>query len=168
MNVFFLQRIKNHHIINPVKELRRKGFLQRIFNHGSGMFIGLCLSGSSSESNSLTKILQGSRSNIGGHDNDGISKVNTSSKTVSEITVIQYLQEHIKHIRVGFFNLIQQDYRIGLSSYFFSQLSTFFIPHVPRRCSYQSTDRELLHIFTHVDAYQGILRVKQFLGKYLG
>ena len=47
------------------------------------------------------------RPQIGGHDNDGITKIHLAAQTVGQLPVFKNLQEQIKDIRMGFFDLIQ-------------------------------------------------------------
>src|SRR5690606_39187013 len=112
VNVFFLKGIKDHHIINPVKEFWRKGLFKSAFNYTSGIFINLGAFCSCSKSYTLSKILQFPGPYIGGHNDNGIPEVNFSSKAVCQITIIQHLQEHIKYIWMCFFHLVKQEHCI--------------------------------------------------------
>ena len=72
------------------------------------------------------------------------------------------------HIRMGLLHLIQQYDCIGLSAYFFSQLSPFLIAYISRRCSDKPGYREFLHILAHINTDQVIHRVEKVFCEYLG
>ena len=98
---------------------------------------------------------------IGGHDNHGILKINRPPLTIGQSAVFQYLQQHVKHIRVGFFDLIQQQHGIGFTPYFFRHLTAFFIAHIARRRSHQTGHRVFFHVFGHVQANHGVFIAKK-------
>ena len=64
-----------------------------------------------------------------------------------------------------FFNLVDQHNRVWFSADFLCELSSFFIPDIPGRCSDKSADGELLHILTHIGTDKGIFAVKDVAGK---
>ena len=100
---------------------------------------------------------------IAGHDDDCIAEIDGATQCVCQTTIIHHLQQQVKHIRMGFLNLIEQDDGVGLATHFLCEHATFFIAYISRRSTYQSADGELLHVFAHVDANQGIGRTKHVL-----
>ncbi|GER30715.1 63 kDa protein [Striga asiatica] len=48
------------------------------------------------------------------------------------------------------------------------QLSAFFVPDIARRRPNEPRDRVLLHVLTHVDPHESLLRVEHVRGKGLG
>ena len=78
------------------------------------------------------------------------------------MALVEYLQKDVVDIRMCLFNFVQQYHGIGLSAYFFGKLSAFFVTYISRRRSDKSGDGEFLHVFTHVEADNGFLCVKQF------
>ena len=69
---------------------------------------------------------------------------------------------------MGLFYFVKQNYAIGLAPYPLAQLTSFFKSHIPRRCSDESGDIELLHIFAHVQTYHIVFRVKKIFSQRLG
>src|SRR5687768_3406243 len=59
-----------------------------------------------------------------------------------------------------FFDLVEQDHTVGLSSDSFSKLSSFFVANISRRCTNEPGDSKLLHVFTHIDPDKGFLAVE--------
>src|SRR5437660_6021532 len=45
-------------------------------------------------------LLQVTRANVGGHDNDGILEIHGVAQAVGEMTVLKYLQQDVEHIRM--------------------------------------------------------------------
>ena len=61
------------------------------------------------------------------------------------------------------FHLIQQNYRVRLPAHSLCQLTALLVTNVSGRCSDQTADAELLHIFTHINSNDVVLIVKQCL-----
>src|SRR5690606_11458333 len=62
---------------------------------------------------------------------------------------------------MGFFDFIQKDYRVGLSSYRLGQLSSLIIPDITWRRTDQAADRMPLLILGHIDPYHGIVIIEE-------
>ena len=60
-----------------------------------------------------------------------------------------------------FFHFVEEDHGIRATAHSFSELSSCLIADVSRRSTDQTTDRVLLHVFTHVDANHRVFTVKQ-------
>ena len=45
---------------------------------------------------------------VRGHDDDGVLEVHLAPRAVGQQAVVQHLQQHIEHVRVRLFNLVQQ------------------------------------------------------------
>src|SRR5450631_4433555 len=73
----------------------------------------------------------------------------------------------MKNIRMSFFYFIEKNNGIWFSTYFFSQLTAFFISYISRRRSYKTRDGEFFHVFTHIDPDKIVGCIKEELGKYL-
>ena len=43
---------------------------------------------------------------------------------------VQHLQQHVEHVRMGFFHLVQQDHAIRLATHGFGQIAAFFIADI--------------------------------------
>ena len=126
------------------------------------------LLGGRAEAHARAKFCELTCPDVGRHDDDGVAEVDLSTQAVCQLTVVQGLQKQIEHVRVGFFNLVQQHNGVGATAYLFSELSSFFVADVARRRSNQPRHGKLLHVLGHVDADQRFFRVKHERGKHLG
>ena len=98
---------------------------------------------------------------VGSHDQDGILEVNRTSLGIGDTTVIQYLQQYVKHIGMCFFDFIEQYHTVRFSPHGFGQLTALFVSYVSGRRSDQTRDRILLHVLTHIDTHHVVLIVEQ-------
>src|SRR4029077_8611853 len=114
------------------------------------------------------KVFQLAGADIGSHNDEGILKVHLAAKADGKLSIIQYLQDDIENVRVGFFNLIKQYYRVWLTAYLLSKLSAFFISHISGRSANKAAEGEFFHILTHIHAYKRIIAVEHIAGKRAG
>ena len=98
---------------------------------------------------------------VRGHDDEGVLEVHHPPFVIRQTTVIQYLQQHIEHIRMGFLDLIEQDNRVGFPTDCFCQLTSFIVSHVSRRCTDESGGTELLLVLGHIDTRDHIFVIEQ-------
>ena len=94
------------------------------------------------------------RTGIGGHHNNDISKISLSTIVVCQCAVIHHLKKDIEHIRVCFFDLVQQKYCMWCFVDCFGQQTTLIKTDVTRRCANQSRYGMSFHVFRHVIADQ--------------
>ena len=99
--------------------------------------------------------------NVGGHDQNRVLEVHSSSLGIGNTTIIQYLQQYIEYIRMGFFHLIKKDNGVWTSSDCLCQLSAFFIAYISWRRSDQTGYGVFLHILTHVNTHHILFIIKQ-------
>ena len=95
-------------------------------------------------------------------------EVHRAPLRIGQAAVVQHLQKHVEHVRVRLFDFVKQHHRIGLSAHGLGQLAALLVAHVSRRRSDQAGHGEFLHVLAHVDAYHGLLVVKQRLCQRLG
>ena len=113
------------------------------------------------------KFLQLPRTDIGGHNDNRILEIDGSAIIVSQTAFIQYLEQDVEHVRMGFLNLIQQDNGIRLATNLFGQLAAFLIAHISRSGTNHTRYGVFLHILAHIDTYQGIGRAKHIFCQLL-
>ena len=129
----------------------------------------LCrLGGFGAEAHARAEVLQLARADVGGHYEDGVLEIDLATHTIGELSLVKDLQQHIVHVVVGFLDFIKQYDRVGLAAYLFGKLAALFVSHVARRRTDETRYGVLLHIFAHIDADDGILRVEKILGQHLG
>ena len=108
-----------------------------------------------------THLLDHLRAKVGGHDDDRILEVHRAPLAVGHATVVEHLQQHIKHIRVRLLNFVEQDHGIRFAPHRFGQVAALFIADIAGRRADQAGDRMLLHEFTHVDTDHVFFRIKE-------
>mmetsp|Transcript_10351 Transcript_10351/g.25906 ORF Transcript_10351/g.25906 Transcript_10351/m.25906 type:complete len:480 (+) Transcript_10351:1440-2879(+) len=108
------------------------------------------------------------RADVRGHDDDAILEINQAALRVGDSPIIQHLEKQVEYLSVGFFHFVEEHHRVGTPSYGLSQLPSFLVANVTGRRTYQSRHRVLFHVFRHVDANQGVLRIEHELRECLG
>ena len=101
------------------------------------------------------------RPDVRGHDDDGILEIHRAALVVGQAAVVKHLQQDVEHIRVGFFDLVQQYHGIGLSPDRFGQLPALFISHVARGRSDQPRNGMPFLVFRHIDPHHAVLVVEE-------
>ena len=156
-NVVFCQWFKHNCFIQTVQEFRTEVCTQILHNQ-----ISRLLGNAAVILNTIQQILG---SDVGGHDQNGVFEINSTTLGVGDTAIIEYLQQNVEYIRMCFLDLIEQNDRIWFSAHCLGQLSAFLVAYVSRRRSDQTGDGVLLHIFTHIDSNHVVLIVKQLFCK---
>ena len=101
--MFPLQGLEHDYVVNAVEKLRPEiileKFLDRRFRFGE----------------ILAQDLVGTK--VAGHDNDSVLEVHHPAFAIGQAAIIQYLQQHVEHVAVGFFNLVQQYDAVGTAAH---------------------------------------------------
>ena len=90
-------------------------------------------------------------SGIARHDDDSVLEVCRSSLVVGQPSVVEYLQQDVEHIGVGFLYLVEQQNAVGFSSDGFGELAALVVADISRRCTDETAYGVLLLVFAHVD-----------------
>ncbi len=80
----------------------------------------------------------------------------TIGPAIRQTAVIEDLQQHVEHIRVCLFDLIEQHNGIRLAAHGLGQLTALIIAYISRRRTDQTRHGVLLHILGHIETDQGI------------
>ena len=75
---------------------------------------------------------------------------------IGDLAVIQNLQQHVQHVRMGLFDLVEQNDGVGLPADLLRQLACLVIAHIARRRAHQPGDGVLLHKLRHIQPDQRI------------
>ena len=86
---------------------------------------------------------------------------------VGQQSVLEYLEQDIENIGMRFFNLVEQNYRIGLAANLLGQLSALVVADIAGRRTDKLRGRVLLHVFGHIDAYHRVLVAEHHVGERL-
>ena len=131
-----VELVECNDVVDTVQEFGRECLVERFLNNRPGEFFVAYRAGV--ESDAASEIFELTGSHVGGHDDDGILKVDFATHAVGNMTFVHDLQQEVEDIGVSFFELIEQYDRVGFAAHLFGQLSAFFISHISRRCTDQS------------------------------
>ena len=104
-----LKWMKNDNIIDSIDKLRTKVTADYLEHRRFHIIIV----------GSAGFLLNNMTAEVGCHNYYCMSKVDGSALPVRQASIIQYLQQNIKYIRMRFFHLVQQNHRIGTSAHGF-------------------------------------------------
>ena len=117
--------IEGNDLIHTVNELRTQEFPQCLH----GLFLHHIGFGSTEAQTAHTAF----GACVGSHHNNGVLKVHHTALGIGDTAVIQNLQQHIQHIGVSLFDLIEENHRVRTAADLFRQLSSFVIAHIAGR-----------------------------------
>ena len=105
------------------------------------------------------------RADIRGHDDDRIAEVDVAAERVGEAALLHDLEQHVGHVRVRLFDLVEQHHAVRMAADAFGQLAAFAVPDVAGRGADETAHVELLHELGHVDLDQGVGVAEHELGE---
>ena len=108
------------------------------------------------------------RTQVGGHDDDGVLEVHHATLRVGQATVFQDLQQRVEQVGVSLLHLVEQDHGEGLAADLLGQLAALIVANVAGRRTEQTGDGVLLLVLGHIQGDERILIAEQELGKCLG
>ena len=121
-----------HNLIDTVDEFRLKHTLylfHHVFLHL--VIISLCiLFGCKAQ---IFRVNNSLCTGITCHNQHRIFEADLSTLRIRNMSIIQYLQEYIKHIRMCLFNLVKQNYRVRISANLLAKLTALFKANISRR-----------------------------------
>src|SRR5215468_7198219 len=85
-DLFAVQRVEQHDLVNTVEELRPEGVIE--FAHYRIAHAGLIL-----PRHTFNDMAGG----VAGHDDHRVLEIHRAALTVSQATLVQYLQENVEH-----------------------------------------------------------------------
>ena len=80
-----------------------------------------------------THLLDMLATDIRSHHDNSIFEVNSSTLSISQAAVIQYLQQNVEYIRMGFFHFIQKNHAVWFAADLLSQVAAFFVADIAGR-----------------------------------
>ena len=140
-----IERVEHDHVVEPVDEL---GFERRPYRRHH-------------------LLLGAAGTQVGGQDQDRVAEVDRAALAVGQPALVEHLQQHVEHVGVGLFDLVEQDHRVRAPAHRFGQLTTLVVADVPRRGADQARHRVLLAVLAHVDAHHRALVIEQELRQRL-
>src|SRR5215469_2813802 len=107
--VLLRERVEDDHLVHPVQELRPEVATQ-LFEHS-------VLHPVVAFARETAAIIENSvAADIGRHDYDGVFEVHRTSLPICKTAIVQYLQQHVEHVRVSFLDFVEKDYTIWTTS----------------------------------------------------
>ena len=88
MDVFAFERLEHDHVVYAVEEFRRESLAQRVLNHRQCILLLRLLLCFGAKAHACSKICELARTDIGGHDEDGVFEVNFTTQTVGHVAVV--------------------------------------------------------------------------------
>ena len=160
MDVLPLEALEQNDVVDSIQKFRCEGALEGGLNHVVTVGVGVGCLGSCTKAYARPEFGELSCADVRRHDDDRVAEIHLSSQAVSQLAVVQGLEQQVEHVGVGLFYFIQQDDGVGAAANLFGELPTFFVTNVSRRCSDESCHSKLFHVLGHVDANEGLLAVE--------
>src|SRR2546427_828497 len=107
------------------------------------------------------------RAEVGGHHDYRVLEIHGAALAVGHAAVVEHLQEHVEHVGMSLFDLVEQDHAVGFSAHRLGEVAALLVADVAGRRADEARDRMLLHEFGHVDADEMVFRVEQERGERL-
>ena len=162
-DVRFLQGMEHNQLIHPVDKLRPEQLLDLLHD---GFLHGLVAAhvghASAAKAQGAARI-NGMRTGVAGHDDDGILEADHPARVVREASILQNLQEDVEHIRVRLFHLVQEHHAVRLAAHCLGKLAAFLISHVARGGAHQAGGGVFLHVLGHIHTDYAVLVPKHGL-----
>ena len=153
-------------VIEPIEKLGFEGFLcfteDFLFNDGIVLFLD---GGTEAHGAAFTNEFG---SDVGGHNDNGVSEIDFASKAIGDLAILENLQENVPDIGVGFFDFIKKDDAVGATADFFGELAALFVADVSWGGTDKAGDIKLFHVFGHVELNKGIFLAEDFFGEGFG
>src|SRR5688572_12583641 len=133
-DVFLLQRVEDHDLVDTVDELGTEVRAQRVL------------------------IAQ-----VRGHRDHRVAEIHDAALAVGQPAVVEQLQHHVEHFGMRLLNFVEQDHGVRAAADGLGQLPGLVVADISGRRADHARHGVLLLVFRHVDANQRMLVVKQEL-----
>ena len=129
------QPIKDDGLIKTVEEFGPEMRPHRIHD------IPLCRAGICA----VGQLAERLRPEVRRQNDQGLFEINRPALAIGQLPVIQHLKQHVEHIRMRFFDLIEQHDLIGPTAHRLGQNTALIIANIARRRTDQARNRMLFH-----------------------
>src|SRR5687768_1278323 len=133
-DVFLLQRVEDHDLVDTVDELGTEVRAQRVL------------------------IAQ-----VRGHRDHRVAEIHDAALAVGQPAVVEQLQHHVENFGMRLLNFVEQHHGVRAAAHGFGQLAGLVVADISGRRADHARHGVLLLVFRHVDANQRMLVVKQEL-----
>ena len=84
---------------------------------------------------------------VRGHNNDAVAKINLSTVRVSQMTFVKQLEQQVPNVAMALLEFVQQNDLVGTTPNAFRQDATFVVSNIAWRGPNQPADRVFFSIF---------------------
>ena len=154
LQMFLRQRVKDDDLVDAVQELGPELLPQGGHHQLPALLVGLYLAA-----------IHELRPHVRRHDDHRVLEIYRPAVPVGQPAFIQQLQQRVKHLGVGLFDLVEQHHAVRPPPHRLGQLAALFVADIARRGAQQPRHGVPLLVFAHVDADHGRFVVKQKLGQ---
>ncbi|GIW70701.1 MAG: hypothetical protein KatS3mg102_0243 [Planctomycetota bacterium] len=151
---------------NRLRNSGRKTFLALLEDAVAHLLVGVLLGGRREADGAL--FAEGVRADVRGEQDDGVPEVHLPAETVGQFALFENLQEHVHHVRMGLFDLVEEDHAVRLAAHGLGELAALLVADVAGRRADEAGDVELLHVLGHVELHQRLGVAEHLLGQRLG
>ena len=163
--------MKHHRRIDPVQELRLEPVARILHSLENALFhllvvqtFRIVLAKTETQAPAALNQL---RPQVGSHHNHRVLEINLAPLRIGQVPVLKNLQQNVEHIRVGLFDLIEENDRIRATAHGLSQLAALIEPDIAGRRPDQPRHGVLLHELGHIETDHRIFLTEHVLGKLL-
>ena len=98
---------------------------------------------------------------VTGHDDDCVTEINCASLAVGHVTVVHDLQQCVPDLRVGLFDLVEEQHLIRPSADLFGELAALLVANIAWRGAKEFADGVSFAIFAHIDSQKCVFAVEE-------
>ena len=120
--VLLLERVEHDHLVHTGDELRAEEVGERLHD----LFLGCVLGGLAEAERAFLVAGAG----VGGHDDDGVLKVDGSAVRVRHLAFVEDLKQDIEHVGMRLFDLVKEQHRIRTAAHLLRDLTGFVIADI--------------------------------------
>ena len=155
------ERVEHDDLVDPVQELRPELHPQLVGDLALHRLVAVAV-GLAGERLDLLA------ADVAGHDHDGVLEVHRPALRVGQAAVVEHLEQHVEHVRVGLLDLVEQHHLVRPPPDGLGQLAALLVADVAGRRPDQPRHGELLHVLAHVDPDHRLVVVEHELGERPG
>src|SRR5271165_3807829 len=109
LQMLLRERVEDNGLVHPVQKLRPEMASQLIEHRVLHPVVAFA--------RETAPILQDPMTpDIGRHDHDGVLEIHRTPLPIRKTAIVQYLQQYVEHVRVGFFDFVEKDYTVWTTS----------------------------------------------------
>src|SRR5215218_9313816 len=165
-HVLTLELVEDDDLVDPVEELGTEDLAQLARDTALHLLVGE--TGVIRAEAQRLGLVDGLRSDVGGHDEDHVLEVHGAALRVRELPVLQDLQHDVEDVGVGLLDLVEEDDRVGTTPHLLRELAALVVADVAGWRTDQAAHRVALHVLGHVEPDHGVLVAEEVLGKGAG